>query len=149
MIGAVSSVLALVETTSKLAKGLSHLAKRWHNAPEEMNALANATKQLATKFAYVEDTITKNPTTLIDDVSRYVLLQLVAKASAVNSELEALRAKLEAYDMISQRARWAAKDAKNAKTILATVKDAEEELLMWISFISLYAILETIVMLQH
>jgi hypothetical protein len=34
VIGAVSGVVALVETTSKLAKSLSTLARRWTNAPE-------------------------------------------------------------------------------------------------------------------
>lgn len=34
VIGAVSSVVALVETTGKLAKSLSALARRWTNAPE-------------------------------------------------------------------------------------------------------------------
>lgn len=149
VIGAVSSVVALVEATSKLAKGLAHLAQRWHNAPEEINALAEATKQLAVKFAYVEDTITKSPTTLVDDVTRHGLLQLVTKANAANAELGALQVKLEAYDTMFQRAKWAVKDAKTVKTALATVKNVEEGLSMWISFISLYGILQTDVALQH
>jgi hypothetical protein len=137
VIGAVSSVVALVEATGKLAKGLAHLAQRWHNAPEEINTLADATKQLAVKFAYVEDTITKSPTTLVDDVTRHGLLQLVTKANAANVELGALQVKLEAYDTMFQRAKWAVKDAKTVKTALATVKDVERELSMWISFLSL------------
>lgn len=43
VIGTVSSVVALVKATGKLAGGLTHLAQRWHNAAEEMDALALAT----------------------------------------------------------------------------------------------------------
>lgn len=137
VIGAVSSVVALVETTSTLAKGLARLARRWHNAPDEIDALARATQALAAKFAYVEDTVTNSPTTLVDGVTRHGLIQLVAKANAANAELGTLQARLEAYDTMFQRAKWAVKDAKTAKTVLALVKDTEEGLSMWISFISL------------
>jgi hypothetical protein len=53
VIGAVSSVITLVEATSQLTKKLTHLAQRWHNAPGEINALAVATQELCIKFAYV------------------------------------------------------------------------------------------------
>jgi hypothetical protein len=137
VIGAVSSVIALVETTSKLAKGLTHLAQRWHNAPEEINALALATQELCAKFAYVQETITDSPTTLIDDVTRRGLTQLVSKAHSVITELITLHARLETYDTILQKAKWAVKDAKSAKAALEKVKDIEEGLSLWISFISL------------
>ena len=94
VIGAVSSVVALVETTSKLAKGLTHLAQRWHNAPEEINALAVATQDLCIKFAYVQETVADSPTTLVDDVTRRGLTQLVDKARTVTVELSTLHAKL-------------------------------------------------------
>jgi DNA repair ATPase RecN len=151
VIGAVSSVIALVETTSKLAKALAQLARKWQNAPEEIHALVDATKELAVKFAYVEDTITNSPRTLVDDVTRHGLLQLVTKANAANSDLETLQAKLEAYDSMFQRAKWAVKDAKTAKTVLAMIKDIEEALSMWISFVSLCVLrcLGDCVFLQH
>ena len=107
VIGAVSSVVALVEVTGKLAKGLTHLAQRWHNAPEEINALALATQDLCLKFAYVEQTATDSPTTLVDDVTRSGLTQLVGKAQSVTAELSTLHAKLETYDTTFQKARWA------------------------------------------
>jgi hypothetical protein len=138
VIGAVSSVIALVETTSKLANGITNFARKWQNAPGEIHALAEAIKELAVKFAYVEDTVTSSPTTLVDDVTRHGLMQLVTKANAANAELETLQTKLEAYDtMFHQRAKWAVKDAKTAKTILAMTKETEDALSMWISFISL------------
>ncbi|GAB7322040.1 hypothetical protein MBLNU13_g03089t2 [Cladosporium sp. NU13] len=137
VIGAVSSVIALVEATSKLAKGLTHLAQRWHNAPEEINALSLATQQLCVKFAYVQQTVTDSPTILVDDVPRLGLTQLVSKAQSVTAELSTLHDRLESYDAIFQKARWAVKDAKTAKTALDKVKDIEEGLSMWISFISL------------
>jgi len=137
VIGAVSSVVALVEATSRLATGLTHLAQRWHNAPEEIRALADATENLAIKFAYARDTVTTAPTTLVDSVTRDGLVQLVAKANVANSELGTLRTRLESYDTIFQRAKWAVKDAKAAKTALATTKDIEEALAVWTSFISL------------
>jgi hypothetical protein len=140
VIGAVSSVVALVEATSKLAKGLKHLAQRWHNAPEDIEALALATQDLCIKFAYVQDTVTDSPTTLVDDVTRSGLTQLVKKAQTVITELSALHDKLETYDTIFQKARWAVKDAKAAKTALEKVKDIEEGLSMWINFISLCVI---------
>jgi hypothetical protein len=62
---------------------------------------------------------------------------LVAKANVANSELGTLRTRLESYDTIFQRAKWAVKDAKAAKTALATTKDIEEALAVWTSFISL------------
>lgn len=34
VIGAVSGVVALVESTSKMAKSLTNLARRWTDAPE-------------------------------------------------------------------------------------------------------------------
>jgi hypothetical protein len=137
VIGAVSSVVALVETTSKLAKGLTHLAQRWHNAPEEIKALALATQELCIKFAYVQETVTDSPTTLVDNVTRRGLTQLVSKAHSVIEDLSTLHAKLETYETIIQKAKWAVKDAKTANTALAKVKDVERELSMWISFISL------------
>jgi hypothetical protein len=137
VIGAVSSVVALVEATSKLAKGLTHLAQRWHNAPEEINALALATQELCIKFAYVEDTITNSPATLVDNVTRDGLTQLIGRVQSVVAELSKLHAKLETYDTLFQKAKWAVKDAKTAKTALAKVKDVEEGLSMWISFITL------------
>jgi hypothetical protein len=140
VIGAVSSVVALVEATGKLAKGLTHLAKRWHNAPEEINALALATQELCVKFAYVQETVTDSPATLVDDVTRHGLTQLVKKAQAVMTELSTLHNKLEAKDHILQKARWAVKDAKIAKAALDKVSDIEEGLSMWISFISLCVI---------
>lgn len=138
VIGAVSSVVALVETTSKLAKGLAHLAQRWHNAPDEIHALVLATQELCIKFAYVEDAITNSPATLVDEIARRGLTQLVTKAKSATTELNALRTKLEAYDTVFQKAKWAVKDAKTAKTALAMLKDVEEGLSMWINFISLY-----------
>lgn len=137
VIGAVSSVVALVEVTGKLAKGLTHLAQRWHNAPEEINALALATQDLCLKFAYVEQTVTDSPTTLVDDVTRSGLTQLVGKAQSVTAELSTLHAKLETYDTTFQKARWAVKDAKTAKAVMGKLRDVEEGLSMWISFISL------------
>jgi hypothetical protein len=53
------------------------------------------------------------------------------------AELSKLHAKLETYDTLFQKAKWAVKDAKTAKTALAKVKDVEEGLSMWISFITL------------
>jgi hypothetical protein len=138
VIGAVSSVVALVEATGKLAKGLTHLAQRWHNAPEEIGALALATQELCIKFAYVQETVTDSPTTLVDDVVRHGLTQLVKKAQAVTTELSTLHNTLEAKDPILQKARWAVKNAKTAKAALEKVKGIEEGLSMWISFISLY-----------
>jgi len=137
VIGAVSSVVALVEATSKLGRGLTDLVQRWHHAPEEINALALATHGICTKFAYVEDTVTNSPATLVDNITRDGLTQLVSKAQTVISELGILHAKLEAYDNISQKARWAVKDAKNARNALAKIKGVEEGLSMWINFISL------------
>lgn len=138
VIGAVSSVVALVEATGKLAKGLTHLAQRWHNAPEEISSLALATQELCVKFAYVQETVTDSPATLVDDVTRRGLTQLVERAQAVTTELSTLHTRLEAKDPILQKARWAVKDAKTAKAALEKVKDIEEGLSMWISFISLY-----------
>jgi hypothetical protein len=126
VIGAVSSVVALVETTSKLAKGLTHLAQRWHNAPEDIKALAVATQELCLKFAYVEEAVTQSPTTLVDDVTRRGLTQLVSKAQSVTMELNTLHTKLKTYDTILQKAKWAVKDAKLAKSALEKVKDVEE-----------------------
>ena len=137
VIGAVSSVVALVEVTGKLAKGLTHLAQKWYNAPDEINALALATQELCIKFAYVQETVTNSPTTLVDDVARRGLTQLVDKTQSVTAELSTLHTRLEAYNNISQRARWAVKDAKIARSALAKVKEVEEGLSMWISFISL------------
>jgi len=137
VIGAVSSVIALVEATNKLAKGLSHLAQRWHNAPEDIDALALATQDLCIKFAYLQETVTDSPTTLVDDVTRGGLTQLVKKAQTVITELSALHERLDTCDTIFQKARWAVKDAKAAKTALEKVKDIEEGLSMWINFISL------------
>ena len=137
VIGAVSSVIALVEATGKLAKGLTHLAQRWHNAPEDINALALATQELCIKFAYVQETVADSPTTLVDDVTRRGLTQLVKKAQNVILELNALHDRLETYDVIVQKARWAVKDAKIARNALADVKDVEEGLSTWISFIAL------------
>jgi hypothetical protein len=144
VIGAVSSVVALVETNSKFAKGLTNLAQRWHNAPEEIDALAVATQDLCIKFAYVQETVTDSPTTLVDDVTRRGLTQFVGKAKFVMIELSSLHARLETYDKVFQKAKWAVKDAKTAKTALAKVKDVEGELSMWISFISLCVTLSSI-----
>jgi prophage DNA circulation protein len=138
VIGAVSSVVALVETTSKLAKSLTHLAQRWQTAPEEILALAQATKDLAAKFAFVENIVTNSPTTLVDDIAREGLLQLVLKAKAAIHELDTLQKKLDTYQSILQRAKWAVKDARMVKSVLATIKDIEEGLSMWINFVSLY-----------
>ena len=144
VIGAVSSVIALVEATGKLAKGLTHLAQRWHNAPEEIQTLANATQELCIKFAYVEDTVTNSPSTLVDDVTRHGLTQLVKKAQSVTAEISTLQAKLETFGTVFQKAKWAIKDAKTATTALVKVKDVEEGLSMWISFISLCVISSSI-----
>jgi hypothetical protein len=138
VIGAVSSVVALVETTSKIAKSLTQLAQRWHNAPEEIIALAQATRNLATKFAFVESTITNSPSTLIDDIPRQGLKELVLKAKNATNELDLLYKRLDANNLILQKARWAVKDARTVKSTLATIKDIEEELSMWINFVSLY-----------
>jgi hypothetical protein len=138
VIGAVSSVVALVETTSKLAKSLTHLAQRWQNAPEEILALAQATKDLAAKFAFVGNIVTNSPTTLVDDIAREGLLQLVVKAKAAINELDILQKKLDTYQSILQRAKWAVKDARTVKSVLSTIKDIEEGLSMWINFVSLY-----------
>ena len=148
VIGAVSSVIALVEATSKLAKGLTHLAQRWHNAPEELHTLALATQELCMKFAYVQETVTDSPTTLVDDVARRGLTQLVSKAQSVTAELNTLHDKLNTYDTIFQKAKWAVKDAKTAKTALEKVKDVEEGLSMWINFISLYVMPSSLVYLR-
>lgn len=137
VIGAVSSVVALVEVAGKLAKGLTHLAQKWHNAPDEIKALALATQELCIRFANVQETVTNSPTTLVDDLARRGLTQLVGKTSSVTTELSTLHKRLEAYSIISQRARWAVKDAKIAKSALAKLKEVEEGLSMWISFISL------------
>lgn len=56
--GAVSSVIALVEASSKLAKALTHLVHKLHNAPDEIDSLALAMQEVCIKFAYVEDTVT-------------------------------------------------------------------------------------------
>jgi hypothetical protein len=138
VIGAVSSIVTLVETTSKLAKSLTHLVQRWHNAPEEILALAHATGDLATKFAFVESTITNSPSTLIDDIPRQGLMELVLKAKTVTNELDILQKKLNTYRTVLQRAKWAVKDARTVKSALATIKDIEEGLSMWINFVSLY-----------
>jgi hypothetical protein len=138
VIGAVSSVVTLVETTSKLAKSLTHLAQRWHNAPEEILALAYATRNLATKFAFVESTITNSPSTLIDDVPRQGLTELVLKAKTDTNELDILHKRLDANHVILQKARWAVKDARAVKSALAMIKDIENGLSMWINFVSLY-----------
>ena len=140
VIGAVSSVIALVEATSKLAKGLTHLAQRWHNAPEDISALALATQELCIKFAYVQETVADSPTTLVDDVTRRGLTQLVKKAQNVILELNLLHDRLETYDAIVQKARWAVKDAKIARNSLANLRDVEEGLSTWISFIALCVI---------
>ena len=42
VIGAVSAVEALVETTTKLARSLSTLARRWKNAPDGKIALGGS-----------------------------------------------------------------------------------------------------------
>jgi hypothetical protein len=144
VIGAVSSIIALVEATDKLGKGLTDLAKRWRDAPEEINALALATQEICIKFAYVEDTVTNSPATLVDDITRHGLTQLVSKAQSVTSELSTLHAKLRAYGIVSQRTRWAAKDAKTARNALAKVKDVEEGLSAWINFISLCVIVSNV-----
>jgi Na+/phosphate symporter len=138
VIGAVSSVVTLVETTSKLAKSLTHLAQRWHNAPEEILALAHATRSLATKFAFVESTITNSPSTLIDDIPREGLMELVLKAKNATNELDLLYKRLDSYQTMLQKARWAVKDARTVKSALAMIKDIEEGLSMWINFVSLY-----------
>jgi hypothetical protein len=138
VIGAVSSVVTLAETTTKLAKGLTHLAQRWHNAPEEIIALAHATQNLATKFAFVESTITNSPSTLIDDIPRQGLTELVLRAKIAINELEILYNKLDADHVIIQKARWAVKDARTVKSAMATIKDIEDGLFMWINFVSLY-----------
>jgi hypothetical protein len=138
VIGALSSVVALVETTSKIAKSLTQLAQRWHNAPEEILTLAHGTRSLATKFAFVESTITNSPNTLIDDIPRQGLMELVLKAKTVANELEVLYKRLDANHMILQKARWAVKDARTVKSALATIKDIEDGLSMWINFVSLY-----------
>jgi hypothetical protein len=138
VIGAVSSVVALVETTSKIAKSLTQLAQRWHNAPEEILALAHATRNLATKFAFVESTITNSPSTLIDDIPREGLMELVLKAKNATNELDLLYKRLDSYQTMLQKARWAVKDARTVKSALAMIKDIEEGLSMWINFVSLY-----------
>jgi hypothetical protein len=138
VIGAVSSVVNLAETTIKLAKGLAHLAQRWHNAPEEILALAHATQNLATKFAYVESTTTNSPSTLIDDIPRQGLMELVLKVKTATNELDILYKRLDSYQTILQKARWAVKDARTVKSALAMIKDIEDGLSMWINFVSLY-----------
>jgi hypothetical protein len=138
VIGAVSSVVALVETTSKIAKSLTQLAQRWHNAPEEILALAHPTRNLATKFAFVESTITNSPSTLIDDIPREGLMELVLKAKNATNELDLLYKRLDSYQTMLQKARWAVKDARTVKSALAMIKDIEEGLSMWINFVSLY-----------
>jgi hypothetical protein len=138
VIGAVSGVVTLVETTSKLAKGLTHLAQRWHNAPEEILALAHATQNLANKFAFVESTITNSPSALVDDIPRQGLMELVLKAKTATDELDILYKRLDSYRTILQRARWAVKDARAVKSAWAMIKDIEEGLSMWINFVSLY-----------
>lgn len=138
VIGAISSVVALVETTSKLAKSLTHLAQRWKNAPEEVLALAQATKNLATMVARVEDTVTNSHVTLVDDVTRQGLMQLVFKAKAATKQLGILQKRLETYNAISLKAKWTVKDACTAKEVLAMIRDTGEELSVWINFISLY-----------
>jgi hypothetical protein len=70
-------------------------------------------------------------------VIRDGLTQLVKKAGSVMVELSTLHAKLETYGTIFQKARWAVQDAKTAKTASDKVKDIEDGLSMWISFISL------------
>jgi hypothetical protein len=138
VIGAVSSVVTLVETTSKLAKSLTHLAQRWYNAPEEILALAHATRSLATKFAFVETTITNSPNTLIDDIPRQGLMELVLRAKTITKELEVLYKRLDSYQTILHKARWAVKDARTVKSALVMIKDIEDGLSMWINFVSLY-----------
>jgi hypothetical protein len=117
---------------------LTHLAQRWHNAPEEILALAHATSNLATKFAFVESTITNSPNTLIDDIPRQGLKELVLNAKTVTNELEVLYKRLDSYQTILQKARWAVKDARTVKSALAMIKDIEDGLSMWINFVSLY-----------
>jgi hypothetical protein len=138
VIGAVTSVVALVETTSKLAKSLAHLAHRWKNAPEEILGLARATRDLATKFAFVKNTITNSPITLIDDIARQGLMQLVLEAESTTKELDMLQKRLDEDKPVFQKAKWAIKDARAVKSALAGIKDIEERLSMWINFVSLY-----------
>lgn len=132
-----SAVMALTETTGKLAKGLKELASRWSNAPEEVKALSVTSSQLAVKFAFVQDTVA-NSHALLDDVIRQGLMQLVTEAKAATEELEILQKKLEEHGSAFQRTRWAVKDARTAKRISNTVKDIEEGLSEWIDYITLY-----------
>jgi hypothetical protein len=138
VIGTISSVVALVETTSKLAKGLTHLVRKWHNAPEEIIALARATRDLVTKFTFVKNTITNSPTTLIDDIARQGLMQLITEAETATKALEMLQNRLFSDRPIFQKAKWATNDARAVKSALAGIKDIEEGLSMWINFVSLY-----------
>jgi hypothetical protein len=63
---------------------------------------------------------------------------LVVKAKAAINELDILQKKLDTYQSILQRAKWAVKDARTVKSVLSTIKDIEEGLSMWINFVSLY-----------
>lgn len=86
----------------------------------------------------MQDTIADSHDALLDDVILQGLVQLVTEAQTATGELEILQKKLEDYGSVSQRARWAVKDARTAKSISSTVKDIEEGLSRWTDYISLY-----------
>lgn len=81
----------------------------------------------------MEHTVTDSPTSLVEDVTRRGLTQLVGKAQSVTADLSTLHARLETYDPIFQRVKCAIKDAKAAKVAMDKVRDVEEGLSTWIS----------------
>ncbi|KAM0715707.1 hypothetical protein Q7P37_009207 [Cladosporium fusiforme] len=137
VIGAISAIVALAETTGKLAKGLKKLAVRWKNAPEEIQSLAETTDRLAIKLVFVRDTVASSQDALMDDIIRQGLLQLVREAEMATEELERLEEKLEQCGSFLQRTKWAVKDARTVKGTLSKVSNVEEGLSKWIDYISL------------
>lgn len=104
---------------------------------QEIHALASTTNKLSLKLIFVENTVTNSHALLLDDVARRGLVQLTSEAETLVAEIEALQLNLEMCGYITQKTRWAIKDARTAARILSKMKDVEDGLSKWTSFLSL------------
>lgn len=137
VVGGVASIVTLIEATGVLAEVSKNLITKWHNAPQEIQALAARLFQIAAELHCIRDATSGGHPMLAEALVRQSLSDLLTEARHRLQKLESLHFRLLQHGNVRQKAQWALKDSRSAEKTLLKLADVERRLAQWMTLISM------------
>jgi hypothetical protein len=127
-IGAVASIITLVEATSTLVRVSRDLFLRWRDAPEEIQALARRLSFLDAELQSIQSAITNSHPLLSNAIIRQSIEELVTDLLERLQKLQTLHSRLDQHGKLRQKTKWTVKDAAAVTKMLCKIQEVEQRI---------------------